>query len=115
MKVTKTIRVFIMVIITAFLIQVAGVPTKSYAQWVDRSDELPGMEDSISPLVYVAVGLAVIGIIYWIVKANKNKQVGDGKDEVDKPLEEKPESGGDSSFFKDTEDKTLVTGFSSDF
>lgn len=129
MKITNTIRIFIIVIITTFLFQVVGVPTNSYAQWVDRSDDLPGMSDdsSISPLIYVALGLVIVGIIYVIVK---NKQTGDGKKEMDKPLEEKPEAGGDSSFFDDatektsaspiklktnSKDKTLVMGFSAGF
>ena len=72
-------------------------------------------DSTISSLTYVAVGLAVIGLVYWIVKANKNKQAGDGADKLEKPSEEKPESGGDSSFLKDNEDKTLVTDFSTDF
>ena len=115
MKVSKKIRVFIIIIITAFLFQVAGVPTSSYAVWRDKSDDLPGMVDDSTIFTYVAVGLVVIGLVYWIVKANKNKQAGNGKDGIEKPLEEKPESGGDSSFLKDNEDKTLVTDFSTDF
>src|SRR3989304_2982520 len=99
MKVTNIIRVFVIVIITAFLFQVVGVPSDAYARWRDKSDELPGMNDepAISPIIYVALGLLVVGIIYVIVK---NKQAGDGNKEIDKPLEETPESGGDSSYFK---------------
>lgn len=117
MKITKKIRVFVIIIITAFLFQVAGVPTSSYAKWNDSSGDLPGMVDdsTISSLTYVAVGLAVIGLVYWIVRANKNKQAGDGTDKLEKPSEKKPESGGDSSFLKDNEDKTRVTDFSTDF
>lgn len=117
MKVSRTIEVFVFIIITAFFFNVAGLSSETHAKWRDQSDQLPGMEDdsSMSTLTYTAVGLVVVGIIYWIVKANKNKQTGDSNKEMDKPLEEESESGGDSSFVKDTWDKSLAVGFSPDF
>ena len=110
MKITNRIRVFVLVIITAFFLQVAGIPTDSYAKYVDRSGELPGMSDdsSAAGLTYVAVGLAVIALVYWIVKANKNKHTGDVKREMDKPLEEKSGFGVDSSLLDDAKVKGQI-------
>lgn len=111
MKVTRIIKAFVFVMITAFFFQVVGVPTEAYARW-DRGnpDDLPGMSDepSISPLLYVALGLVIVGIIYVIVK---NKQAGDGNKEIERPLEEGQGSDGDSSFLLDTTESVYASPY----
>lgn len=49
-------------------------PINSFADWVDKSDELPGMETDYT-LVYVASAVLVASLIFWV--ANSGDEEGD--------------------------------------
>ena len=87
MLLTKVQKTLVLIVIGTFFVQLLGLPSEGYAQWRDKSDDLPGINEGPSPLVYVAVALAAIGIIYVIVK-NKKTEVEDSGDGQPKKEEE---------------------------
>lgn len=79
-------------VIAIFSFQLLGLVPDTHAAWRDQSDQLPGINEGPSPVVYVAVAAVTIGIVYLIAKAFKNKSVdaeGGGDDQIE---ENKPET-----------------------
>jgi hypothetical protein len=75
MVLTNAKKVVAVVMIAVGLIHVVGVISPADAAWRERSDELPGMEDSSDAIaggVVAALAVAaVLGVVYAIVKWNK--------------------------------------------
>ena len=92
-QLNKFLKMMVIIVIATFSLQLFGMPSDVSAQWRDNSDQLPGINEGPSPIVYVAIGLAVVALVYVIVKATQNKKVHVDKG-GDDPLEEKkPETG----------------------
>jgi hypothetical protein len=85
-------RGLVIFVIAIFSLHLSGLVSETHAQWVDRSDELPGMNEGPSPIVYVAIGLAVVALVYVIAKAAQSKKVDEGKGGNGQLEEKKPEA-----------------------
>jgi hypothetical protein len=72
-NVTSYLTIILMVISFTF-------PANSFADWVDKSDELPGMDTDYT-LVYVAGAVLVASLIFWV--ASSGDDDGETEEEMD--------------------------------
>lgn len=64
----KTMRIVISVILVfAFNANVA------YSKWDDQSDELPGTETNLTPIL-IAGGVVITGAVAWLIVSKHNKK-----------------------------------------
>ncbi len=80
MLLTRVKKGIAVVLVAVGVFQIAAFSSPASAEWRDNSDQLPGMEDSSDAIAGgVVVGLAalaVVGVIYAIVKWNKKPEAG---------------------------------------
>ena len=97
-QLNKFLKMMVIIVIAIFSLQLFGMPSDVSAQWRDNSDQLPGINEGPSPIVYVAIGLAVVALVYVIVKAAQNKKVDVEKGGDDQLEEKAPETSAPESF-----------------
>ncbi len=66
----STVAALIVAVFTAYVL---FTPSPAYAKWDDRSDELPGMDNSLGTYLLVGAGIVAAGtVVYLIAKSGKD-------------------------------------------
>lgn len=86
LKVNKNI---LFVVIFAFLFSIIAVPSNSYADWDDRSDELPGTSSiTTGEIILIGVGVvALAAVIWYVAKSSKVEEIPTTEDPSNKEIQ----------------------------